>query len=333
MYIVERVDIDNLYELEKNGQIHTIFMTRAWIDFLQKNQNAEPILLEFCNAEKKVQGYFLGMLIKKMGIKILGSPFEGWLTCDMGFIRVDELDINLALKSVANFAFKKLKCFYVQIIDKNIDLHSLDEEIKLDISRELYMDISQPKDVLLSNFTKRTRKDIRQFDNRGAIIKQVPFDDDFVDMFYDQLLDVFAKQNLKPNYSKKKILDLSNSLRRCPDNVLALQVYSPNDECIASSLTFGYGKWCYSMATASYRFGQRFLPNEKIRWETIKYWKNKGVNNYDLCGYREYKLKFNPIIREIPVIYFERFHGIHFLKNVFKNGVKIFRKIKGIITK
>lgn len=326
--IVERVGLEILCKIETLGYNNTIFTTYEWISFLEKNQNAEPVILKI-KKDQETLGYFVGLIIRKFGVKILGSPFEGWLTPDMGFIGIEKHNINDALRSVANYAFKYLRCMYIQITDKNISISDLDADISYTVNKILSIDISRDADEIFSEFSKSARKNVRRFGRKGAILKEVPFDKDFVDIHYDQMLDVFAKQNLRPNYDKSKLYDMAEALKDHPERVLAMQVYLPEKNCIASSLYLGFNDWCYSLSSPSYREFQNYLPNEGIRWYGINHWKNKGVSNFDLVGYREYKLKFGPKINEHPTIYFTKFKFLLTLKNLAKRIIIILRKIKG----
>lgn len=328
MYSIERVEIEVLLKFSKPGYHNTIFTTYEWVRFLEKNQHAEPVVLSLCSNDK-IEGYFIGLIIRKFGVKILGSPFEGWLTPDMGFIRIGELDINSALRSVACYALLNLHCTYFQITDKNISAEELEPDINYTLTRSLNMDISRDADEIFSSFSKDARKNIRRFERKGAILKEVPFDNSFADILYDQLIDVFAKQNLRPNYDKIKLLDIVRYMKDQPERVLAIQVFSPDNVCIASSLFLGLNEWCYSLITASYSRYQHYLPNEAIRWYGINYWKKRGIVNFDLVGYREYKLKFSPQIIERPTIYFSKYKILFILKKLAKALIGIMRKIQG----
>lgn len=330
MYQVERCDINILNSEEVKAKMHTVFTTYPWISFLMNNQNAEPVVLRL-SAEGEICAYFVGLLVRKFGVRILGSPLEGWFTPDMGFISVREFNIVEALFSVKNYAFKVLKCWYVQIHDKKITNSILDARITSYYSKELYLDISNSEDEIYDNFRKEAKKNIRQFNNRGATVFRSELTTEFSKTFYSQLEDVFAKQNLKPPYDEKKIRDIITAFLNDSDKILLLQVFDPDGRCIASSVSLGYGEWCYSLATASYRDGQRFMPNEKMRWEIIKYWKQHGLNHFDFVGFREYKLKFSPDIVKVPIIVFERIPGMLFAKNCLKKAIHFLRKFKGIM--
>ncbi len=327
MYLVQSLNEDVLLELEKQGKIESIFTTYAWIGFLKKNQRAEPIILQLQNEEKEPVAYFVGMIVKKAGIKILGSPFEGWLTCSMGFIRLKEFDVIRALNSVAKYAFHTLGCLYVQITDPSICEAEIKGKVRYRKTKMLFLDNARSIDEVLNGFTKNGRRDVRAFPRKGATVSKVSFDRSFVERYYDQLIDVFAKQNMKPFYSLNKLYDLVEAFENNPERVLALEAHDPEGESIATVFSFGFGKWAYFVGAASYRDFQRYLPNEGLFFEFVKHWNQMGVPNLDLVGYREYKMKYAPEIVEVPVIFYERFPGVAFAKNVAKKAVSIMRKL------
>ncbi len=333
MYQIERTTEDSLFELTKQNLCNTVFLSLPWVEFLKNNQNGEPVILKISDSDNIVVGYFVGLIVKKAGIRILGSPFDGWLTCDMGFIRFfEDFNVNEALSAVKNYAFKNLKCLFVQITDKNIKISELSKSFKIKPIKMLYIDNGKPLDDILNNFTKNGRRDVRASSRKGIIIKQVPFDNEFVKIYYDQLVDVFAKQNLKPNYGLKKLNDMVEAFKDFPDNVLALEAVLPDEDgketVIATVLSFAGGTWAYYLGAASYRSYQKYLPNEALMWEMIKHWNSLGIKNLDLVGYREYKLKYNPQFVEYPIIYFEKIPGLLFMKNKARKCVELIRKLK-----
>jgi hypothetical protein len=57
---------------------HTIFQTEPWIKFLEETQAAEPVFAHVLSG-RRVIGRFVGLLVTKLGIRILGSPMRGCL--------------------------------------------------------------------------------------------------------------------------------------------------------------------------------------------------------------------------------------------------------------
>ena len=55
-----------------------IFHTPAWLRFVAEAQRAEPVLATIADGGTRV-GHFTGLLTKRYGFRILGSPMAGWI--------------------------------------------------------------------------------------------------------------------------------------------------------------------------------------------------------------------------------------------------------------
>ena len=325
---VRRVSKEELKTYSKSGYGNTVFTTYEWISFIEQNQKAEPVVLELFDREKKV-GLFVGLVVKKMGVRILGSPFEGWLTPDMGFIYIDRFDVNEALQCVARYAFKTLKCLYVQICDKRIKIEDLKSNIKYQTRTLLKLSISSDVENIVSGFIRNGRRDVRASMRKGLEAKKVPFDNDFVDMYYSQLIDVFDKQNLKPFYNKQKLYDLVDAFKDSPEKVFAVAIFSEDNKCVATIMSLGFNQWGYYLGAASYRDYQRYLPNERAFLCFVEHWSTLCINDLDLVGYREYKMKYNPELIDVPVIYFEKIPGLLKIKGIMRKAISFVRVLRG----
>lgn len=328
MYKIKEVEEYVLQDIYNKDIDITIFQTYEWIHFLVKNQYIKPIILQLSQGDE-VHAYFVGGIIKKIGIRILASPFEGWLSCDMGFINIKGIEYISACKDIAEYAFKYLKCQYVQITDKNIKKDDIDGKLKYYTDKLLSIKINCEEDDIIKDFKSHGRRDVRASGRKGTVVEKVKFDKDFVEKYYLQLEDVFAKQNLRPFYSKEKLLDLVEVFSERQEWVLALECNDPDGKCIATMFSFGINSWAYYMGAASHREYQKYLPNERLFWEFLKFWNDKNISKIDLVGYREYKLKYNPKVEDIPVIYFEKYPGIFASKNWAKKVITLVRKVRG----
>ena len=306
----------------------SFYCSFEWVSFLKKNQKGEPVLLEICSQDKPI-AYFVSVLIKKMGIRILGSPFEGWLTPDMGFVLLSEIDYDKAICSIVDYSFRIMRCHYVQICDKKINFDIVSRNHKTDYTKLLSIDLTKTEEEILNRFTKNGRRDVRASQRKGIIVKQVPFDYEFADIYYSQLIDVFAKQGLKPNYKKEKVYEMVDFLKDSQENVLALEAFNSDGIVVATVFSFGKKEWAYYVGAASYRQYQGDLPNEALFWEFVLFWKLQGVEHLDLMGYRKYKMKYNPIIIEQPRFIFQKYKGLYLIKNLAHCLIVFARKIKG----
>ena len=325
LYKIKRLEAEDLLEFEERG--HTVFTTCMWLRFLERDQHIEPVVLALLR-DGQTDAVFTGGVIQKAGIRILGSPFEGWLTPDMGFIRLGDMDVNEALRAVKRYAFRELRCWFVQICDKSIRPQDLEADIRYTVSSMLFLDITQEAEQILSGFTKNGRRDVRASGRKGLQVEQVPFDRGFAERYYAQLEDVFDKQGSKPFYSLEKMYHLVDASQAFPERVLALEARTPDGDCAATVFSFGYRNWGYYMGAASFREFQKYLPNEALFWAFVRHWNERHIPCLDLVGYREYKMKYAPELIDVPMVYFERVPGLLYMKEKARSTVMLLRKLR-----
>ena len=85
----------------------TIYTTRDWYSFLEKDSKVRPVILKIFKNDKLI-GYYYGGEIRKFGFKIIGSPFIGWSTCWMGMELFEGESKTDVLKPLCQFLTNKL---------------------------------------------------------------------------------------------------------------------------------------------------------------------------------------------------------------------------------
>jgi len=301
------VEIDNLNLNEFNGfQNKSLFTTIPWIRFIAKESNATPLIIRITEDDRFV-GYFSSLVIRKFGLKIIGSPFSGWSTCYMGIdtdFANEKCDV---IKQLVPFLYQNVKCQFIQIIDREISIENAKENGFDSIPiRTLELNISGNKDNLLKQMKPDCRNFIRQFEKRGSRIEIAQPDDIFAKQYYEQLIDVFAKQGKVPTYSVKKVECLMETLGNS-ENILCLRIISPDEHCIATSIFVAFKKRFYFWGGASFRKDQHYRPNEYMIWTAIQYWKERGCTVFDMVGIRDYKRKFGSGEVEYSLLLFTKF--------------------------
>lgn len=316
-----KIDDKNICFLNCNE----IYTTYDWLNFLKKTCNVDIIILKILK-DKKLVGYFYGGLFKKFGIRIIGSPFNGWNTPYMGFSMIDKkVNQNDILLDLWNFLKKEYKILYFEVCDKKFNYSDLiSKKIKVRYGKTYTLNIDRPDNELLEGFTKHCRKNLKLFINRGASIISVDYNKKFLDDFYIMLEGVFNFQNLNPPYSKEKLEILFNSIKS--ENILCLKALNPDEKCIGMSVSFGFKDSCYAFASGTLR-EENYNQKNYLRWEAIRYWRSKGKKHYDLMGLRNYKLEFNPIEESYCIACFSKFRVFFVLKQIAKKMFWLMNKI------
>jgi len=57
----------------------TVFHSSAGLQFVAASQRAEPVMA-VVKLDGRPCGYFVGAVVRRFGVRILGSPLPGWVT-------------------------------------------------------------------------------------------------------------------------------------------------------------------------------------------------------------------------------------------------------------
>lgn len=242
MISFERLRVENV-PWEKIGTFGdvSIFQTRLWIEFLADYFCLEPVVATV-KSNGRIVGYFTGLITKKFGFRILGSPFRGWNTYYMGFILEPFVSYQEVLRAFPDFAFKELKCHFLMIVDTNIkesDLAKLPYHVRG--FNHYKLDLTKSEEELSSNFeNKYVRRAIRRAEKKGVVIEEST-DPGFADEYFAQYQEVMRRQKLRPIYG----LDFVRKMIECllpTGNLLLLRAKNGEGKCIATLIDFVFNK-------------------------------------------------------------------------------------------
>jgi CelD/BcsL family acetyltransferase involved in cellulose biosynthesis len=294
----------------------TIFQTPEWLSFLAKAQQGE-IVLASLHAEDRVVGYFAGVIVTRMGFKILGSPLPGWTTSYMGLTLVENVSRCDAVQALIRFAFDELGCIHLEMMDRNLaeqDVKDLGLEHRLLCGFEV--DLTQTEDQLLANMSSACRRCIRKAQKSGVTIQEANaalFSHDY----YEQLQDVFRRQHLVPTYDIGRVRELIANVHDT-GRLLLLSARDQQGRCIATGIFPAMNGTMYFWGGASLKASQSYRPNEALHWYAMKYWKARGMKFYDMGGGGEYKRKFGGREISVPWVRASKYPGIPFLRGLTK---------------
>ncbi|HEU4423551.1 MAG TPA: GNAT family N-acetyltransferase [Pilimelia sp.] len=275
-----------------------VCQTKGWLSFVAATQRADVVVAAVRDGPATV-GYFTGLVLERYGVRVLGAPLPGWTTAYLGFNLVDGVPRREALRALLPFAFDTLRCAHVEIRDRR--LSAADYEalgLPWTPSPTHLIDLGHSEDELFNRMAPACRRSIRKASNKGVIVEPAS-DPAFADDFYDQLRDVFAKQGLVPTYSVDRVRALIDHLGPT-GNLLLLRARDPDGRCIATAICPWFNRAMLAWGTASYRRGQHLRPNEVLIWHAMRFAKQRGVTEFDLCGGGSYKSKYGTVETVVP---------------------------------
>src|SRR5215813_5836597 len=218
----ERLDLKTVpwKEIHAGLDDRTIFQSPAWLDFLTRTQRGEPVLAALRNGSN-TPGYFTGMVVRKFGLRILGSPFPGWSTSYMGLNLQHSVSKQEVLEALKEFAFRDLECAHLEFMDRKLAFEQISGAGFESTPLNGYeIDLTAEETAIFERFDPACRRAIRKAIRMDVTIEDV-CDDRFVEEYYAQLEDVFAKQQLVPTYPVTRVHELIRSVDR--ENLLLLR--------------------------------------------------------------------------------------------------------------
>lgn len=305
-----------------------VYQSPEWLTFLAETQKGDPVLAVLKEGEDTL-GYFTGVVVRKFGLKILGSPFRNWTTPYMGFCMKPGVPRRRAVAALPEFAFKTLGCVHFEVVDSHMTMDDIAVPgIRHELCRTFELDLTESEETLLANMNNFRRRDIRRAEKHGVIIQEV-HDEEFATDFAEQLEDVFAKQNLVPTFGQDRVRSLITHLEPT-GALLRLRAREPGGRCIATGLFFGLNEASFYWGGASWRQFQGLHPNELIQWYAMRYWKRRGMKTYNLVGTMDFKARFGGRATAVPLITQSKYRAISSLR---ARGPVIYRRLLGLAWK
>jgi CelD/BcsL family acetyltransferase involved in cellulose biosynthesis len=303
-----------------------VFHSAAWLEFLRASQGAEPVVA-VVRADGRPVGHFVGAIVRRYGVRILGSPLRGWTTQCMGFLLEDGFDRRAAAEALLPFAFHDLDCLHVELADRYLTADQMTgSRYRLEIGTTYRVDLTAPEQVILGAMQPKTRQKIRKA-LRTGLRADVTDDVEFADDFHAYLRATFARQGLAPTYGAARVRQLIESLHGT-GNLLLLRVRSPEGEPRAAGISVGYGRTAVSWGVGFDRATEDSNPTQLLWWETLRHWKDRGATCFDMGGSGDYKAKYGGV--ETSTVHFHRSRWaiLRFGRSAFRRLVRA-RQILG----
>ncbi|MDY7091184.1 MAG: GNAT family N-acetyltransferase [Actinomycetota bacterium] len=276
-----------------------IFHTEPWLNFVAETQNASPVLARVTDGTETV-GHFTGLVTKRFGLRILGSPMAGWTTSYVGFTLRPDVPRRAALQALMPYAFNDLGCAHLEIRDRFATVTDL-AGLGLHWAEAPTATISlrPTEEALFAAMSSACRRNIRKAERSGVTIEESVADPTFADDFYDQLRDVFAKQNLVPTYPIDRVRALIRHLTPA-GRLLLLRARDASGRCIATAVLPWHHRTMYFWGGASYRTDQHLRPNELLIWHALRWARSHALTEFDFVGGNAYKSKYGTVSVPVP---------------------------------
>lgn len=315
MLRLERVPLQEVdWEAASAFSDRNVFQTAGWLEFVARTQGAEPVVARI-DRDGEPAGWFSGLMVRRYGVPILGSPFQGWTTGPMGFNLAAGIDRREAVEALVPFAFKRLHCLHLELLDRRAQFEELSGlGARLAEFNTYELDLAREEEEILGGMSSACRRAIRKGEKEGVRVEEA-HGVEFADEYYAQLEDVFAKQSLRPPYGVERVRELVRCLEPS-GNLLLVRALSPQGDGIATAIFPVLNEFAYFWGGASWRSHQILRPNEAVFWHTMRLLRERGIPLLDMGGGGAYKRKYGPRERLIPFFRKSRVRGMMTLRDI-----------------
>jgi CelD/BcsL family acetyltransferase involved in cellulose biosynthesis len=273
---------------------HRIFHKTCWLRYLEAVSGARALFLVYEKGGERV-GCLPGLLLRKGGLRIFGSPLAGWQTESMGPAFDDSLISAAEIsRPLAAFLRERYGVQHIEMTSAHLDAETLSAHRFRGREVSTYRVPLFPGDEAraLSAVKPKTRNQLRKAIKLG-LLARVETEETFVEEFYEQTKEVFTRRGKSVPFTKGRVVACFRHLKM-GGNLLALSVRLPDERetCIATGLFMIEGRelhlWGWAHRT-SYRW---YCPMELLTWTAILKGMEAGCLTLDMAGGGDAKLKF-----------------------------------------
>ena len=268
----------------------TFCQQRGWLEFLRRTQRGQVVLARLDDRGATV-GYFTGIVTRRFGIRIMGSPFPGWTTPYLGFNLDPGVPRRDAVRALLPFVFHELGCLHLELADPLLTRRDVDGlGFEAEVGETYLSDLRVDEDTLFSRMDSSTRRAIRKAEKVGLTVEEAA-PEGFADEYYEHLIDVFAKQHLRPTYDQGRVAALIEHVHPT-GSLLLVRARDVDGRSIATGIFPGFNDLSYFWGNGSLREYQILRPNEAIHWFAMRYWRGRGMAAHNWGGGGDYKQKY-----------------------------------------
>lgn len=299
----------------------TLFQTRDWLRFVSETQSATPVVARVREGSEEA-GFFSGLVSRRSGLRLLGSPLPGWTTPYMGFNLRPGASRGAALAALPAFAFGTLGCAHLEVMDRFVSPADVTGSgYRVRDFQTWEVDLEPSDAALFDAMSSACRRNVRKASREGLEVEEGPLAG-FAETYYGQLQEVFAKQGLAPTYSEARV-DRLLELFGGTDRLLLLRVVTRDGDPAATGIYVIFRDRAYLWGTASSGRHQLLRPNELLYWHAMQTLKSRGIRLFDLGGAGEYKRKYGGRSIVVPWLRRSRYPGLERLRQLAQRAVGV----------
>jgi hypothetical protein len=169
----EKVPVDDVDWSRLDAFEDRTFSQRSgWLEFVRQAQRGEIVVARLLDGEETV-GYFTGIVVRRFGVRIMGSPFPGWATRDLGFNLAPGVEREAAVAALLPFVFHELGCLHLELADPLLTRGDV-ERFGFDVraGTTFVSALDDDEEALFARMQSSARRAIRKSEKCGVTIEE-----------------------------------------------------------------------------------------------------------------------------------------------------------------
>ncbi len=300
-----------------------------WLSYLAEEMDL-TIHLWRLTLSGETAGYFTAGIFRRLGVRICGSPFDGWGTPHLGFNMLPGFDRKAFVEPLIRHVFETHGCWHFEVSDPALRMEDFGRLKTTTESRNTWVNnLSRSEDELLALMNQSRRYAIRRASKTGVLV-EIAEPRGFAVEHYQHLTDTYAKQGLTPPTSIARLERMIERVHPSGD-LLLLRVRAPDGRSISSGIFAGYGERSFFLSNGSLRSDQKWNPNEPMHWHAIRHFRDKKIRYHDWNGGGSYKRHYGGEPTTLVRFKVSRSPAIEVARNVARSLYYLPRNMKAIV--
>lgn len=273
--------------------------TRAWIESLAASGCGHPLYLVI-EKDGEVAGCLPGLTGTVGGVKIFGSPREGWQTISLGPVfdpaRIAGEDL---MEAAARWLENVHGVRHIEVISTALDAGAMARAGFEGAVVPTFRAPLFPGDEAqgFRQLKDSARRNVRRAERLGLTVR-FETDERFVDEHYAQLREVYLRGGFSIPFAKRRVLECFRAMRDS-GRLLAAAVYLPDGAtCVATGMFFVEGRELTLWMWATRPHYRWYRPTELMTWSVMRRAMALGCDTMDFMGRGDFKKVFGAELDE-----------------------------------
>jgi CelD/BcsL family acetyltransferase involved in cellulose biosynthesis len=275
---------------------HRVVHKRAWIEWLEACGCGQPLFLVF-ERDGAIVGAIPGLLVRLGLLRLYGSPLPGWQTPAMGPVfDPSRLSTEELIDALVPFLEKEYGVHHLEIMSANLNGDALRARGLREETIPTYRAPLFPDDTARAwrQFKDSARRNVRRAEKLGLVVRFEEDNDAFITEHYAQVREVFVRGGHSVPFSERRAREFFQRMRAA-GKLVAVSIYLPSGENIASGLFTIDGRELLLLSWAHRTAHRWFRPTELLTWAVMQRAMALGCDTFDFMGLGAFKTKFGAV--------------------------------------